>query len=199
VRLLDRTSQGVEPTTYGLAFINCGTAVFDELRRGVQEIDFLSDPTVGELRVGAVSPLIDELIPAVVARLADRYPRIKFHVAENDTSTLCRLLHERRLDLAVGRASSSLLSEDVASAPLFEDPLLVVAGLNPATKFWLWFSILLYAGTFAYLLLRQRPVVQRLLRGDRSAELLSAGQRGSLVILLVIVSIGALMIFKPVP
>jgi len=83
--------------------------------------------------------------------------------------------------------------------PLTGVGMLVVAGLNPATKFWLWFSILLYAGTFAYLLLRQRPVVQRLLRGDRSAELLSAGQRGSLVILLVIVSIGALMIFKPVP
>jgi DNA-binding transcriptional LysR family regulator len=122
--------QGVEPTTYGLAFINCGTAVFDELRRGVQEINFLSDPTVGDLRVGAASPLIDELIPAVVARLADRYPRIEFHVTENDTSTLCRLLHERRLDLAVGRASSSLVSEDVASDALFEDPLLVVAGLN---------------------------------------------------------------------
>src|SRR5215510_1952765 len=130
VRLLDRTSQGVEPTTYGLAFINCGTAVFDELRRGVQEIDFLSDPTVGELRLGAASPLIDELIPAVVARLADRYPRIEFHVTENDTSTLCRLLHERRLDLAVGRASSSLFSEDVASDALFQDPLLVVAGLS---------------------------------------------------------------------
>ena len=29
VRLLDRTSQGVEPTACGRAFINCGTAVFD--------------------------------------------------------------------------------------------------------------------------------------------------------------------------
>ena len=32
VRLLDRSSQGVEPTAYGRAFLNCGTAVFDELR-----------------------------------------------------------------------------------------------------------------------------------------------------------------------
>ena len=135
VRLLDRTSQGVEPTTYGHAFINCGTAVFDELRRGVQEIDFLSDPTVGKLRVGGASPLIDELIPAVVARLADRYPRIEFHVMENDTPTLCRLLRERKLDLAIGRASSSIFSEDIASDALFEDPMFVVAGLaNPWSR-----------------------------------------------------------------
>src|SRR5713226_5367575 len=50
VRLLDRTAQGVEPTAYGRAFINCGTVVFDELRRGVQAIEFLSDPTFGDLR-----------------------------------------------------------------------------------------------------------------------------------------------------
>ena len=44
VRLLDRTSRGVEPTAYGRSFIRCGTAVFDEMRRGVQDIEFLADP-----------------------------------------------------------------------------------------------------------------------------------------------------------
>ena len=43
VRLLDRTPQGTEPTAYGRALLSCGTVVFDELRRGVQEIAFLSD------------------------------------------------------------------------------------------------------------------------------------------------------------
>jgi len=81
--------------------------------------------------------------------------------------------------------------------PLTGAGMLIVAGLNPTTKFWLWFSILLYAGTLVYLLVRQRPVVTRLLRGDRSTEILSAAQRGSVFILIVIVSIGALMVFKP--
>src|SRR5271154_5177750 len=52
VRLFDRTSQGVEPTMYGRAFLDCGVAVFDDLRRGVQRIEFLSDPTAGEVRIG---------------------------------------------------------------------------------------------------------------------------------------------------
>jgi hypothetical protein len=81
--------------------------------------------------------------------------------------------------------------------PLTGGGMLIVVGLNPATKFWLWFSILLYAGTLVYLLLRQRLIVARLLRGDRSTEVLSAGQRGSVLILIVIFSIAALMIFKP--
>jgi DNA-binding transcriptional LysR family regulator len=51
VRLLDRSRQGVEPTQYGRALLGCGAAVFDELRQGVKSIEFLADPTAGEIRV----------------------------------------------------------------------------------------------------------------------------------------------------
>src|SRR5436309_2199634 len=43
-KLLDRTAQGVQPTIYGEALLRCGLAVFDDLRRGVKDIEFLSDP-----------------------------------------------------------------------------------------------------------------------------------------------------------
>src|SRR5258707_7771534 len=52
VRLLDRSRQGVEPTPYGRALIKRGVAMFDELRQGVQDIASLTDPTVGEIRMG---------------------------------------------------------------------------------------------------------------------------------------------------
>src|SRR5215831_7420079 len=90
VRLLDRTSQGTEPTAYGRALLSCGTVVFDELRRGVQEIAFLSDPTVGELRIGSAAPYAEGLVPAVIARLAERYPRIKLHITDTDAGTFVR-------------------------------------------------------------------------------------------------------------
>src|SRR5215475_3594645 len=71
VCLLDRTARGVEPTAYGRTLINCGVIVFDELRRGVQAIEFLSDPTFGKLRIGGAAPFIDEMVPAVIARVAE--------------------------------------------------------------------------------------------------------------------------------
>jgi DNA-binding transcriptional LysR family regulator len=37
VRLLDRTSRGVEPTSYGHALLRRGRAAFDELRLGINE------------------------------------------------------------------------------------------------------------------------------------------------------------------
>ena len=49
VRLLDRSQRGVEPTPYGRALIKRGIAIFDEMRQGIEEIEFLSDPTAGVL------------------------------------------------------------------------------------------------------------------------------------------------------
>jgi DNA-binding transcriptional LysR family regulator len=95
VSLLDRTSQGVEPTVHGRAFLDCCNIVFDELRRGVQEIELLSDPTAGEVRVGATGPLADGLIPVVIDRLSRRYPRITVLAIESDTLNLCTMLRER--------------------------------------------------------------------------------------------------------
>jgi DNA-binding transcriptional LysR family regulator len=129
VRLLDRTAKGLQPTAYGRAFINCGTVVFDELRRGVQAIEFLSDPTFGNLRIGGAAPFIDEMIPAVIARLATRYPRIEFHVTESSTPNLCSLLRERKLDLVIGRTSIAF-GEDLTSETLFKDHMLVVCGAD---------------------------------------------------------------------
>ena len=49
VRLLDRSPQGVEPTMYGSALLKRSIAVFDELKQSVKDIEYLADPTTGEI------------------------------------------------------------------------------------------------------------------------------------------------------
>src|ERR1700733_5371942 len=41
VKLFDRSIAGVQPTHYGRALLKSGVAVFDEMRKGLQEIDFI--------------------------------------------------------------------------------------------------------------------------------------------------------------
>src|SRR5262245_58326360 len=55
VRLLDRRGQGVEPTAFGRVLLDCGIAVFDDLRQGLRSIEFLADPTAGQLRIGSTA------------------------------------------------------------------------------------------------------------------------------------------------
>jgi DNA-binding transcriptional LysR family regulator len=70
VRLLDRSSRGVEPTIYGQALIRRGLAVFDELKQGIGEIEILADPAAGEVRIGCgEAGAAGFLAPVVAARL----------------------------------------------------------------------------------------------------------------------------------
>ena len=121
VQLLDRTFQGVEPTACGRALLACSTAVFDDIRRGVQEIEFLSDPTSGELRVGGTSSVADGLIPEALHRLVARHPRLSFNVVESDSRALAQLLRERQIDLVVSRAWGSSHGEEFAGEVLFDE------------------------------------------------------------------------------
>src|SRR5262245_59257059 len=102
VRLLDRHRQGVKPTEYGRALLDCSAAVFDDLRQGVRNIEFLADPTSGEVRIG-ISPLATRFVSAVIERLSRQYPRIVFHVVATETDILRRELSERNVDLLITR------------------------------------------------------------------------------------------------
>ena len=132
VRLLDRHRQGVEPTEYGRALLDCGVAVFDDLRQGVKNIEFLADPTAGEVRIGSSPPLAASFVSAVVDRLSRRYPRIVFHLVAAQTETLHRELSERNVDLLIARRLGSLADEQLGFEFLFDDSYVVVAGAqNP--------------------------------------------------------------------
>jgi DNA-binding transcriptional LysR family regulator len=104
VRLLDRHSQGVEPTPYGAALLKRSVAAFDELKQGIRDIEFLADPTVGELRIGCPESISSGILPQVIRRFLQSYPRVVLHVDQVVTPTLeMRELVERRLDLVLAR------------------------------------------------------------------------------------------------
>jgi DNA-binding transcriptional LysR family regulator len=128
VRLFDRSPQGVELTVYGNALRNCGLAVFDDLRQGIRNIEFLSDPDAGEVRIGSSEAMMSGCVPAIIDRLAQLRPRVVFHTAEGAGQALLNALRERRVDLVVSRKLAAPLEEDFESEILFHDELHVVVG-----------------------------------------------------------------------
>jgi len=130
VPLLDRSPQGVVPTSYGRALIKRSAVVFDELRQGVNEIEFLSDPTVGEVRIGSTEPLAESLVTAIIVRLSRKYPRITFHVLQGDPVTLLRELDDRNVDLVFARMFQLTIEEHMNMEIFYNDAFVVVAGLQ---------------------------------------------------------------------
>jgi DNA-binding transcriptional LysR family regulator len=128
VKLLDRSRNGIEPTLYGRALLKHGTAVFDELRQSVEEIKFLSDPTIGELRIGCSDAVAAGLLPAIISRIHRHHPRIAFDARGGVGAELHRLLRERTVELIIGRTATPLAEPDLRTELLMDDPIVVVAG-----------------------------------------------------------------------
>ena len=135
VRLLDRGPQGIEPTPYGRAIIARGVAVFDELRQGIKDIEFLSDPTAGELRFACSESMADGLVFEVIDRLTCRYPGIQFHVVTGGGPPLFDQLTKRTVEFAISRMTEVAAEEYLVVETLFDDSWVVAAGLqNPWTR-----------------------------------------------------------------
>jgi DNA-binding transcriptional LysR family regulator len=132
VRLLDRSRQGIRPTKYGRALLDGGTTVFDDLRQTVKNIEFLSDPTVGEVRIGGNPFLTATFISAAVGRLSSRYPRIVFRLVAGNIPVLHRDLSERNVDVLVTRRFGQITDRHFDFESLFDDSYSVVVGTqNP--------------------------------------------------------------------
>lgn len=128
VRLLDRTSRGVEPTVYGRALLKWCSVVFDDLHQAIQELGYLAGQTAGELRIGAIGPMVQGLLPAILDDLARGHPRIAFQVMSANTAELYRALRERTIDLIIGRLVKSATEVDLQSERLFDESMHVVVG-----------------------------------------------------------------------
>ena len=134
VRLLERSPQGVEPTRYGEALVRRGGAVFNELSQGIKEIEFLADPTVGELRIGATDPIAATIIAPIMNRLGQQYPRVTFHIVTGDLTTLLQEVVDRNIEFAMSRWNERASLDGMSTEILFHDAYAVVAGVqNPWT------------------------------------------------------------------
>jgi DNA-binding transcriptional LysR family regulator len=133
VRLFDRKPQGVELTAYGRALLKCGTTVFDEMRQGLKQIEFLTDPDAGELRVGCPEIVIAGLLPAVLERFARQYPRVRLHVVHANTAlSEFDALRERDVELLIGRTPTPLIDDELEIETLFREPFVAVAAQHGA-------------------------------------------------------------------
>jgi DNA-binding transcriptional LysR family regulator len=133
VRLLDRGARGVEPTNYGRALLSRANAAFDELRQSVRDIEFLTDPTVGEVRIGCQETFAAAILPSVIHRFSKAYPKVVLHVEQlGSLAAESSALRERTIDigmfLLVKPHDDKLFADDLNVEVLFLEQMVIVAG-----------------------------------------------------------------------
>src|SRR5262249_27119807 len=129
MRLFDRNRRGVELTLYGRALFDRSVAIFNDLRIGIAELETLSDPTAGELRIGSSDAVAAGMLTVIIDRLSRQYPRLRFEATLGGglIDFQYRELQTRSLDLVIGRLPS-VIPEDVDVTVLYHDQSFVVAG-----------------------------------------------------------------------
>jgi DNA-binding transcriptional LysR family regulator len=133
VRLLDRTARGVEPTIYADAIMRRGTIVFDELRSGIKDIEFLADPAGGEVRIACSDNLVGGILAPVIENFSKKYPQVVFEVLQSNAFIGREFveLRARKADLALAilqrPLGDSLREEDLKVEHLFDEELYLAA------------------------------------------------------------------------
>jgi len=132
VRLLDRNPRGVVPTIYARALLDRGLVAFDELKQGIEHLNFLANPSTGELRIGSTIAIATGFLPAVIDRLSRRNPRVVFHLSAGEAAMTYRSLEERSVDVVVAPIFAPRAVEHLRTEILYDEPLVVVAGAKSA-------------------------------------------------------------------
>ena len=131
VPLLDRTPRGVELTLYGTALMRRGEAAFDELRSGIKDIEFLADPETGEVRIACTESIAAGILPSVIERYSQRYPKVKLHVFQTTTHLMgFAALHERKADVVftlMPKPFERDMTEHMQAEVLFYDRICLAA------------------------------------------------------------------------
>lgn len=130
-RLFDRSISGVEPTHYGRALLDAGAAVFDEMRKGLQRIESIKQSDAGDLRIGSSIVADAGLLPAILDRYSQDFPKAVLHVLHEDIATLqYDNLRNRNVELVLGRLPIRLNEPDLAAETLFHETNVLVAGTS---------------------------------------------------------------------
>jgi DNA-binding transcriptional LysR family regulator len=136
VQLFDRGPRGVEPTVYGRALLKRSIAVFDEIKQSVRDIEFLADPTVGELRIGCVESLSATIVPQLILRFSQQHPGVIAHIDDvTAPATDFQGLRDREYDCMLVRLTTTPppdahLMDELNAELLFDDRLMIAAGAN---------------------------------------------------------------------
>jgi DNA-binding transcriptional LysR family regulator len=136
VRLLDRTPRGVEPTIYADAILRRGKVVFDELRSGIKDIEFLADPDGGEVRIACSDTLAGGILALIIESFSKKYPHVVFEILQSNAFGREFVeLRARKVDLELGMLSRPVddsAREDLNFERLFDEEWCLAA--SPRSK-----------------------------------------------------------------
>lgn len=125
VKLFIRTSKGIRPTYNGECFIEHARGMLLEYQRAKNELWDNENLAAGKVIFGISSFRGLRMLPKILKRFSEKYPRVRVQVVEEHSMRLEELLLEGKLDLAIVAMPAIKLKNEVSV--LKRDEILLVA------------------------------------------------------------------------
>lgn len=136
LRLVDRDRRTVTMTAAGLEAVTRAKRVLDEAESLLDWAHQGTEPLSGTLRLGIIPTIAPFLLPGVLPRLKERFPRLSLRLREETTGKLLDALKAGDLDLvlmAFPYDAPGLETEILVEDPLMlAEPASACAGQGPA-------------------------------------------------------------------
>jgi DNA-binding transcriptional LysR family regulator len=104
-----------------LAQVRQPLAALDSAAEGIKRLGKWGQT---RLRIGASHAVSEYLLPQVIRELKLKHPSLELHVLSGDTPQIIDLLHQNKVDLALGLAPTT--SPGLAVRPIFRDELMFI-------------------------------------------------------------------------
>jgi LysR family hydrogen peroxide-inducible transcriptional activator len=123
ITLVERTRRVVRFTALGERIAEKAVRVLREAEELAEMARAEGKPLHGELRMGVIPTIAPFLLPAMLPRLRQEWPKLKLFLREETSQAACEALHRGQLDCVL--LALPFGCGDVESATLFEDRLFV--------------------------------------------------------------------------
>ena len=121
LRLFDRTTRQVEPTTHGRQFATVARRFTEDLERGLDDLRAHADREQGLVVVGATATMITSVLVPTLKVLSERYPGIRVRIIEVLTAEAFERVRGGDMDLAFTTMRDAFDRVCPASPPLAKD------------------------------------------------------------------------------
>ena len=123
VVLFERSSRGTALTPVGDVLLREARRVLAQAERAVEAVQVAARGEEGELRVGFLASVANELMPPVVRAFRERHPAIALRTEEVTIATLVDRVRDGSLDAGISRPP---LVDDLATELLRREPVVAV-------------------------------------------------------------------------
>jgi len=129
-QLFVRTPRGMRLTDAGNAFLPYAVRALETLTDGRMQVNALERGGAGRLAVGAAPAVSTYVLPALLKRFSEGFPRVSVSVRTGHSEEILDLVLREQVTLGLVRA---LQHPDILSTPLYEDRLVLV--VEPEHRF----------------------------------------------------------------